>query len=641
MIEIKLPNDDVINFDEPVSGLDTANKISAGLAKAALAIKVDDKLMDLSAVIDHNARIQIITPKDNEGLDIIRHSCAHLMAQAVKEIWGDGVQVTIGPVIENGFYYDFSRKDPFKEEELATIEAKMHEIVKRNEKIERLVWSRQEAIDYFKKIGEHYKVEIIQDLPADETISLYKQGDFIDLCRGPHVPSVGRIGDAFKLMKVAGAYWRGNSDNEMLQRIYATAFADKKELNAYLTMLEEAAKRDHRKLGREMDLFHFEPEYAPGAVFWHDKGYKIYRRLIDYMRMRQEQNGYIEISTPAVMDRVLWETSGHWEKYGEHNYSGQTEDGKVFCIKPMNCPGGLLVFRQGIKSYRDLPLRIAEFGKVHRYEASGALMGLMRVREFTQDDAHIYCTLEQMEEETITTLKLILDIYEDFGFNDVRIKLATRPEKRIGSDEVWDISEKAMENALKKNGYDFTINPGEGAFYGPKYEFYLRDAIGREWQCGTIQMDMSLPERFDITYIGEDGEKHRPVMLHRALFGSIERFLGILIEHHAGRLPLWLSPEQVVVAPIVSDFDDYAVEVAELLKDAGLSAKTDLRNEKINYKIREHSHAKMPVIAVVGAKERDDRTVTVRRIGSQEQKVMKLDEFIKSLHQEAIMPHTK
>ena len=639
MVAIKLPDGSSMNMESGVNGFDIANKISPNLAKAALAITVNGKTQDLSTPITTDATVTIITGKDKEGLHIIRHSCSHVMAEAVKELWKD-VQVTIGPAIENGFYYDFARKEPFTTEDFAKIEEKMHEIVKRDEKVERIVMPRNEAIKFFKDMGEHYKAEIIEDLPEDEVISLYRQGDFTDLCRGPHVPSTGKIGDAFKLMKVAGAYWRGDASKEMLQRIYATAWADKKDLKAYLEMLEEAEKRDHRKLGKEMDLFHFEPEYAPGAVFWHDKGYKIYRKLIEYMRKRQENNGYIEIATPRIMDRCLWETSGHWDKYGAHNYSGKTEDNKQFCVKPMNCPGGLLVYKQGIKSYRDLPLRVAEFGMVNRYEASGSLMGLMRVREFTQDDAHIFCTLEQMEEECVKTIKLILDIYKDFGFNDVKIYLSTRPESvyRIGSDEVWDLSEKALANALEHNGYEYEINPGEGAFYGPKLEFILKDAIGREWQCGTVQMDMNLPQRFDISYIGEDGEKHQPVMLHRALFGSIERFLGILIENHAGKLPLWLSPEQVVVAPIVSDFDDYAEEVVRKLKAAGIYAKTDLRNEKINYKIREHSVAKIPVIAVVGAKEKENGTVTVRRIGSDKQEVMKLDDFISALTEEAKMP---
>lgn len=640
MVAIKLPDGSVMDMKDGVNGFDVASKISAGLAKAALAVKVNGKLTDLSTPITTDATVTIVTGKDAEGLSILRHSCSHIMAEAVKELWPD-VQVTIGPAIENGFYYDFARKEPFTTEDFEKIESKMHEIVKRDEKIERKVLPRAEAIKFFKDLGEKYKAEIIEDLPESEVISLYTQGNFTDLCRGPHVPSTGKVGDAFKLMKVAGAYWRGDSSKEMLQRIYATAWADKKDLKAYLDMLEEAAKRDHRKIGRDMDLFHFEPEYAPGAVFWHDKGYKIYRRLIEYMRNRQEHNGYIEISTPRVMDRCLWETSGHWEKYGAHNYSGQTEDKKWFCIKPMNCPGGLLVYKQGIKSYRDLPLRMAEFGKVNRYEASGSLMGLMRVREFTQDDAHIFCTPEQMEEECITTLKLILDIYKDFGFNEVKIYLSTRPEKRIGSDEIWDLCEKSLANALTSHGYAYEINEGEGAFYGPKLEFILRDAIGREWQCGTIQVDMNLPQRFDISYIGEDGEKHQPVMLHRALFGSIERFLGILIENHAGRLPLWLSPEQVVICPIVSEFDDYANEVAKAMQKAGLSVKTDLRNEKINYKVREHSVAKVPVIAVVGAKEKENRTVTVRRIGSDKQEVIKLDELIKALVEEAKMPHAE
>ena len=638
MVAIKLPDGSILQMESGINGFDIAAKISPNLAKAALAIKVNDTLQDLSTPITTDATITIITGKDKEGLHILRHTCSHVMAQAVKELWPD-VQVTIGPAIENGFYYDFARKEPFTTEDFAKIEAKMHDIIKRDEKLERIVMPRNEAIKFFKDIGENYKAEIIEDLPEGETISLYRQGNFTDLCRGPHVPSTGKIGDAFKLMKVAGAYWRGDSSKEMLQRIYATAWASKKELSEYLTLMEEAAKRDHRKLGREMDLFHFEPEYAPGAVFWHDKGYKIYRKLIEYMRNRQEHNGYIEISTPRVMDRILWETSGHWEKYGAHNYSGQTEDKKWFCIKPMNCPGGLLVYKQGIKSYRDLPLRMAEFGKVNRYEASGSLMGLMRVREFTQDDAHIFCTPEQMEEECITTLKLIFNIYEDFGFDKIKIYLSTRPEKRIGSDEIWDLCEKSLAHALEKHGYEFEINEGEGAFYGPKLEFILRDAIGREWQCGTIQVDMNLPQRFDISYIGEDGEKHQPVMLHRALFGSIERFLGILIEHHAGRLPLWLSPEQIVVAPVTSDFDGYAETVAQKLNAAGLKAKTDLRNEKITYKIREHSVAKIPVIAVVGAKEQENNTVTIRRIGSEKQEVLGLNDLIEKLVEEAQMPH--
>ncbi len=639
MVAIKLPDGSVLEMESGVSGYDVAHKISPNLAKAALAVTVNGTTQDLSTPITTDATVTIITGKDKEGLHILRHSCSHVMAEAVKELWPD-VQVTIGPAIDNGFYYDFARKEPFTTEDFAKIEAKMHEIVKRDEKVERFVLPRNEAIKFFKDLGEHYKAEIIEDLPESEVISLYRQGSFTDLCRGPHVPSTGKVGDAFKLTKVAGAYWRGDSSKEMLQRIYATAWASKKELDDYLTMLEEAAKRDHRKIGKEMDLFHFEPEYAPGAVFWHDKGFKIYRKLIEYMRKRQENNGYIEVATPRIMDRCLWETSGHWDKYGAHNYSGKTEDDKMFCVKPMNCPGGLLVYKQGVKSYRDLPLRMAEFGMVNRYEASGSLMGLMRVREFTQDDAHIFCTPEQMEEECVRTIKLILDIYKDFGFDNVKIYLSTRPDSvyRIGSDEIWDISEKALANALEHNGYAYEINEGEGAFYGPKLEFILKDAIGREWQCGTVQMDMNLPQRFDISYIGEDGEKHQPVMLHRALFGSIERFLGILIENHAGKLPLWLSPEQVVVCPIVSDIDGYAEELTQKLRAAGLYARADLRNEKISYKIRELSLQKVPVIAVVGAKEKENGTVTVRRFGSEKQETMKVEDFIKALVEEAKMP---
>ena len=638
MIKIELPDGSIKEVSSPISGLDLAKEISQHLASKALACEINGTLTDITTPITTDSKVKIITATDTQGLEVLRHSCSHVLAQAVKELWPD-VQVTIGPFIEDGFYYDFSRKSPFTVEEFPKIEEKMREIISRDEQIIRKVVSRQEAISIFKSRNENYKVEIIEDLPEDAEISLYYQGDYVDLCRGPHVPSTSKIGNAFKLLKVAGAYWRGDSNNEMLQRIYATAWASNKDLQAYITRMEEAAKRDHRKLGREMDLFHFEPEYAPGAVFWHDKGYKVFRKLIEYMRNRQNHNGYEEISTPGVMDRCLWETSGHWEKYASHNYSGQTEDGKMFCIKPMNCPGGVLVYKQGVKSYRDLPLRMAEFGKVNRYEASGALMGLMRVREFTQDDAHIFCTQEQMEEECISTMKLIFDIYKDFGFDDIKIYLSTRPEKRIGSDEIWDISEKSLANALEKHGYAYEINEGEGAFYGPKLEFILRDAIGREWQCGTVQVDMNLPQRFDISYIGEDGQKHQPVMLHRALFGSLERFLGILIEHHAGRLPLWLSPIQVVVAPVTSSFDGYAQKVVAELNKAGLSAKVDTRNEKINYKVREHSLAKTPVIMVVGAKEEENNTVTIRRLGSEQQIVKPLNEAIAELINEAQMPH--
>ena len=632
MVAIKLPDGSILEMESGVNGFDVANKISPNLAKAALAITVNGKTQDLSTPITTDATVTIITGKDKEGLHILRHSCSHVMAQAVKELWPD-VQVTIGPAIENGFYYDFARKEPFTTEDFEKIEAKMHEIVKRDEKLERIVMPRNEAIKYFKDMGEHYKAEIIEDLPEDETISLYRQGAFTDLCRGPHVPSTGKIGDAFKLTKVAGAYWRGDSSREMLQRIYATAWASKKDLQEYLTMLEEAEKRDHRKLGREMDLFHFEPEYAPGAVFWHDKGYKIYRKLIEYMRNRQEHNGYIEISTPRVMDRVLWEISGHWDKYGAHNYSGQTEDKKWFCIKPMNCPGGLLVYKQGIKSYRDLPLRVAEFGKVNRYEASGSLMGLMRVREFTQDDAHIFCTPEQMEEECITTLKLILDIYKDFGFEDVKIYLSTRPDSiyRIGSDEIWDLCENALANALTSHGYKFEINEGEGAFYGPKLEFILKDAIGREWQCGTIQLDYQLPGRFDLEYTTSDGGKDVPVMIHRVVFGSIERFIGIITEHFAGAFPAWLAPVQVKILPVTDRALDYAKDLSDALDGQGFRVEVDDRNEKIGKKIREATLEKVPYMIVVGDRDMENKTVSVRTRAGEDLGAMSLEDFTAKL----------
>lgn len=571
-----------------------------------------------------------------EDLDILRHSLSHIMAQAVKQLYPNTL-VTIGPVIENGFYYDFAKETPFTPEDLTAIDKQMRQIIKADLPIVREEWSREKAVQYFTDKGEKYKVDIINDLPADEIISVYKQGDYIDLCRGPHLASTGKAGQAFKLTKIAGAYWRGDSKNVMLQRIYGVAFASEKELTEYLDMLAEAEKRDHRKIGKDMDLFHFEPEYAPGSIFWHDKGYKIYRSLIEYMRRRQNKAGYVEVCTPAVMDRCLWETSGHWEKYGAHNYSGKTQDDKTFCIKPMSCPGGILIYKQGIKSYRDLPLKMAEFGKVYRYEASGALAGIMRAREFTQDDAHIFCTPEQMESECIQTLKFVLDTYKDFGFNDVKIYLSTRPDKRIGSDDVWDMSEKALANALDKNGFVYTINAGEGAFYGPKLEFILKDAIGRDWQCGTIQMDMNLPERFDISYIGEDGQKHRPVMLHRAILGSIERFLGVLIESTAGVLPLWLSPVHVVVAPVVSEFDGYADQVAKTLQAAGLTVELDKRNEKIGYKIREHSLAKVPYIAVVGGKEAEAGTVAVRRLGSPKQEILSVADFVTDLTKQISM----
>ena len=570
-------------------------------------------------------------------IETIRHSLAHVMAAAVKKLYPD-VKFAGGPAIENGFYYDFDTEHRFSEEDFEKIEKEMRALIKSDGRFERREISLNEAKEIFK--DQPYKMEWLNEYDANgEVLSIYTFRDFVDLCRGPHVESSKDLPkDGFKIRTVAGAYWKGDSKNKMLQRIYVDAFANADELAAFLKMQEEAAKRDHRKLGKDMDLFHFEPEYAPGAVFWHDKGFKVYRKLIDYMRARQDKAGYIEVCTPAVMDRILWETSGHWEKYGAHNYSGKTEDGRVFCIKPMNCPGGVLIYRNALRSYRDLPLRMAEFGKVNRYEASGSLMGLMRVREFTQDDAHIFCTPEQMESECIDTLKLILDIYKQFGFEEVKIYLSTRPEKRIGSDEIWDLCEKSLANALKTHGYDFEINPGEGAFYGPKLEFILRDAIGREWQCGTIQVDMNLPERFDISYIGEDGEKHRPVMLHRALFGSIERFMGILIENHAGSLPLWLSPEPVVVAPVSEKYKDYAEKVVAKLRDAGVYARADLRDEKVNYKVRELSLAKTPIIAVVGEKEQENESVTLRYLGKEGQEVKSLTEFVEYMKNAVKLP---
>ena len=638
MVSIKLPDSSVLSFDGQTSGAEIAAKIGPGLAKAALAVKVNGKLQDLAAAIAQDADIDIITAKTPEGLDIIRHTCSHVMAEAVQELYPE-TQVTIGPAIENGFYYDFARKTPFTPADLEAIEKRMAEIVDRDETIVREEKQRDEAIKFFKDKGEKYKVELIEDLPADAVISFYKQGNFIDLCRGPHLPSTGKVGKAFKLMKVAGAYWRGDSSREQLQRIYGTAWADKKALDAYLLQLEEAEKRDHRKLGREMDLFHFE-EVAPGDIFWHPHGWTLFQTLIDYERKRQNAEGYVEINTPQIMDRVLWETSGHWDWYRENMFTTTIED-RVYCVKPMNCPGGILVFKQGIKSYRDLPQYIAEFGRVHRYEASGAIHGLFRVRAFTQDDAHIFCTPEQLEEECQKVVRLMLSIYEAFDLKEVNIKLSTRPAERIGSDELWDHTEAALAQALTDMGYKYTLNPGDGAFYGPKLDFKVKDAIGREWQLGTLQVDMNLPERFDVSYIGEDGEKHRPIMLHRALFGSLERFTGIMIENYAGKFPFWLAPLQVVVATITDEGNDYAKDVLKALKKAGIRAELDLRNEKINYKVREHSLKKVPVILVIGKKETADRTVTIRRLGQEKQETLALDDVIAKLVKEAALPLMK
>jgi len=629
MPKIQLPDGSERQFDSAVTGLDIAASIGKSLARDAVAIVVDDQIWDLTREIEADASVSIVTRDSDAGLEVLRHDAAHVLAEAVKELWPK-TQVTIGPAIENGFYYDFAREEPFTADDLEVIEAKMKEIVDRDEAIERQVWERDEAVRFFRDQGEAYKAEIIEDIPGDETLTLYKQGEFIDLCRGPHLPSTGKLGKAFHLTRVSGAYWRGDSKNAVLQRIYGTAWASDKQLRKYLLQLEEAEKRDHRRLGRIMDLFHFQEE-APGAIFWHPNGWGLFQNLIEYMRQRNTTAGYNEVNTPELMDRSLWEASGHWESFGEHMYTSETEDGRNYAIKPMNCPGHVQIFKHGITSYRDLPYRLSEFGKVHRYEPSGALHGMLRVRAFTQDDAHIFCTPEQITAETIAVCDLILSIYRDFGFTDVLIKFADRPEVRVGDDAVWDQAEAALKAALDLSGLDYTHNPGEGAFYGPKLEFVLRDAIGRDWQCGTHQVDLNLPARLGATYIGEDGQKHTPVLLHRAIFGSLERFTGILLEHHAGNLPLWLAPTQVKILTITSDADAYAKEVAAELRNAGISADTDLRNEKISYKVREHSVAKIPVLLAVGQREVDERTVALRRLGSKQQKVLGLQEAIDAL----------
>ena len=635
MPQVTLPDGSSRQFDQSISVHDVAADIGAGLAKAALAGKVNGQLVDTSFLIEQDSEVAIITAKSDEALELIRHDAAHVMAQAVQELF-PGTQVTIGPAIEDGFYYDFAREEPFSPDDLATIEARMQEIVGRDLPIKREVWGREDAKRTFADIGETFKVEIIEDvIPENEEVSVYRQGDWFDVCRGPHLPSTGKLPKAFKLMKLAGAYWRGNSDNEMLQRIYGTAWRDKKELNAHLHRLEEAEKRDHRKLGRKLDLFHFSDE-APGSVFWHPKGWALFLKLIDYMRKRQEEAGYIEVNTPDVMDRSLWETSGHWFNYRENMFSTQTEDERVFALKPMNCPGSVSMFAQGLKSYRDLPLRMAEFGKVHRYEPSGALHGLMRVRHFTQDDAHVYCTEEQMEQECIDVVALVLDIYKDFGFEDIVIKLSTRPEKRIGSDEVWDKLEGALINALETMGLDYVLYPGEGAFYGPKLEFVLRDAIGRDWQCGTLQVDMNLPERFDISYVDESGGRDkRPVMLHRALFGSLERFIGILIEHYEGKFPVWLSPVQAAILTITDKQDSYVRDVEKRLKANGLRVISDLRNEKVGFKIREHTLQAVPYLLVVGDREVENGELAVRTQSGEDLGTMPIDAFATLLQERA------
>ncbi len=626
MPNITLPDGKKINFEKSISGFEVAEKISKSLSKQALLISVDGELKDLNHTISKDSSIKIFTSKDKEGLETIRHDTAHILAMAVQELF-PGTQVTIGPVIEDGFYYDFARKEPFTTEDLNKIENKMKEIVDRDEKTYREVWKRNDAIEHFKKKGEIYKAEIIESIPDGEDVSLYFHGDWHDLCRGPHLASTGKIGKFFKLTKVSGAYWRGDSNNEMLQRVYGTSWSTQKELDDYLNRIEEAEKRDHRKIGKEMDLFHFREE-SPGSVFWHQKGWSLFQKLISYMRTKQEIAGYQEINTPEILDRSLWEKSGHWEKFGANMYTSTTPDEKVFAIKPMNCPGCVQVFNQGLKSYRDLPLKMSEFGKVHRYEPSGALHGLLRVRAFTQDDAHIFCTEQQITEECLTVTDLILEIYKDLGFEDVILKYSDRPELRVGDDQVWDKSEAALLEAIKATKLEYSINKGEGAFYGPKIEFVLRDAIGRDWQCGTLQVDLNLPGRLGASFVDSDGNKKVPVMLHRALFGSLERFIGILIENYSGKLPFWLCPVQTIVIPISSDFDDYAKEVNSQLKKVGLSSDVDLKNHNLNYKIREHSLTKVPMLLICGKKEVDSNTVTIRKLDSKKQETMHLKEFL-------------
>jgi threonyl-tRNA synthetase len=630
MPQIQLLDGKKIPFTKSINGFELTKQISKSLEKAALIMEVNGELKDLSHEIKKDSNVKIITAKDKEGLEVLRHDAAHIMAMAVQELF-PGTQVTIGPVIENGFYYDFARKQPFTSEDLKKIEIKMSEIIDKDVKTKREVWKRDEAITHFKKMGEKYKAEIIESIPKSEELSVYHHGDtWHDLCRGPHLASSSKIGKAFKLTKVSGAYWRGNSDNEMLQRIYGTCWGSKKELDDYLHRLEEAEKRDHRKLGKEMDLFHFREE-SPGAVFWHEKGWLLFQRLVEYMRMKQRLAGYKEINTPELLDKTLWEKSGHWEKFGEHMFTSETPDEKTFAVKPMNCPGCVQVFNQGLKSYRDLPLKLSEFGKVHRYEPSGALHGLLRVRAFTQDDAHIFCTEDQITQESLTVTNLILEIYKALGFENVILKYSDRPEKRVGDDNVWDKSEAALLEAIKQSKLEYTINKGEGAFYGPKIEFVLRDAIGRDWQCGTLQVDLNLPNRLGATFVDKDGTKKVPVMLHRALFGSLERFIGILIENYAGKLPFWLSPTQAVVCPIAEENNEYVKKLFEDLFKEGIQCEVDLRNQKINYKIREHSLAKIPMIIVCGKKEVADNTVTIRRLGSEKQETIKREDLIKNM----------
>jgi len=628
MPDITLPDGKILNFPNQVTGIEIAEKIGKSLAKQALVMSINGELKDLYTNIDKDSSVKIFTAKDTEGLEVIRHDTAHIMAMAVQELF-PGTQVTIGPVIENGFYYDFARKEPFTSEDLEKIEIRMLEIIDRDVQTRREVWEREDAINHFINIGEKYKAEIIESIPKTEELSIYHHGDtWHDLCRGPHLISSGKISKAFKLTKVSGAYWRGDSNNEMLQRVYGTSWSTQKDLDDYLSRIEEAEKRDHRKLGKEMDLFHFREE-SPGSVFWHEKGWNLFQKLVSYMRMKQDHAGYKEVNTPEILDRTLWEKSGHWEKFGANMYTSKTPDDKVFAIKPMNCPGCVQVFNQGLKSYRDLPLKMSEFGKVHRYEPSGALHGLLRVRAFTQDDAHIFCTEEQITQECLSVTNLILEIYKDLGFENVILKYSDRPDLRVGDDSVWDKSEAALLEAIKETKLEYTINKGEGAFYGPKIEFVLRDAIGRDWQCGTLQVDLNLPGRLGATYVEKDGSKKVPVMLHRALFGSLERFIGILIENYSGKLPFWLTPLQIVVIPISSDFDNYSKKINQELKKIGISSEVDLKNHNLNYKIREHSLSKVPLLLICGKKEVDSNTVTIRRLDSNKQENMDFIEFIK------------
>jgi len=636
MPEIKLPDGKKITFENKVSGQQIAEKISKSLAKQALIMSVDGELKDLSFVIKKNSSVKIITSKDSEGLDAMRHDATHIMAMAVQELF-PGTKIAIGPAIKDGFYYDFFRKEPFTPQDLEKIEKKMKEIVEKNEPTRREVWERKKAKDHYKKIGEKYKVELVDSIPKDQEVSIYYHGKWYDLCRGPHLTSTGKIGKYFKLTKVSGAYWRGDSNNEMMQRIYGTSWPSQKELDDYLKRIEEAEKRDHRKLGKEMDLFHFREE-SPGAVFWHHKGWTLFQKLVGYMRQKQKNAGYKEINTPEILDKSLWEQSGHWEKFGENMFTSDTPDEKTFAIKPMNCPGCIQVFNQGLKSYRDLPLKLSEFGKVHRYEPSGALHGLLRVRAFTQDDAHIFCTEDQITDECLSVTNLILEIYKGLGFENVLLQFSDRPTKRVGDDKIWDKAESALLKAIKQSKLKYEINKGEGAFYGPKIDFVLRDTIGRDWQCGTLQVDLNLPSRLGASYVSSDGSKKIPVMLHRALFGSLERFIGILIEHYAGKLPLWLTPLQAVVLPIASEFDNYAKKIFEQCMKAGINTEVDLKNQKINYKIREHSLSKVPLLLICGEKEVKAKSVTIRKLGSEKQETLSLDAAIKEISKKNKFP---